>query len=267
MRCRSILAGIMLALATTAQAQDAVLLRVGGQVGQINKYQSVMNTFFTSPQMMQMGADTSQPMLRITSFSTRTMTSIAGDTLVFAELIDSARGESPAMPQMSAMMGGGAANAMRGQTTTTRMDARGRMFSVETSGGGQAGGRGGMGGGRQRAMYVLPEAPVRVGQSWTDSTSTPAAGDEPARSMMATFRLERVDNRGATRVAVIAMDGNMVQSTPQGGSQRFTIVGQFQVDLTASRLAQLNMTMQGNIPMGRGGDVPARILLESALIP
>ena len=271
MRRHLMLATSLLALTTAAAAQESVLLRVGGQVGQTNRYQTVANTWIQGGPMAGMG-DTSQPMMRLTTITTRTLTAVEGDTLVFTETVDDARSESPAMPQMGAMMGN-AANMMRGQVTTTKMDGRARMFSIESSNpnmqggqGGGPGGRGMMGGMRnQRARYVLPERPIRIGETWSDSTIIPGNGTDGPSSLLASFKLDRVDTRGGTRIAVITVDGNMATSSARG-PQRMSVTGQFQLDMTAGRLASLDMTMSGTSNM-QGQEVPVRMQLTQQLVP
>lgn len=276
MRRQMILASSLLALATAARAQDAVLLRVGGTVGQNNRYQTVMDMFVQGGPMAQMGGDTSQPMMRMTTVTTRTLTAANGDTLTFTETIDSARTESPGMPQMAAMMANTGA-MLRGQVTTTRMDGRARVFGMESNnpnmpgmGGGGPGGRGagGMGnmGRNQRAMYMLPERPVRVGESWTDSMVTQGVGNEGPTNFLATFRLERVDTRPNARVAVVSMNGTLATSGPRG-PQQLSVTGEFQLDLTNTRLVAVTMTSSGTAPMGPSGDVPIRMVLTQLLIP
>jgi len=282
MRRSLAVASTLLAVATIATAQESVLLRVGGSPGSSNRYQSVMDMFVLGGPMTQMGGDTSQPFMRVTVNQTRALSTVTGDTLTFTETVDSARSESPAMPQMGAMMGG-AANAMRGRVTTTKMDNRARIFGIEITnanapgaGAGGSGGPGGPGGGRgrggpmggmggsQRVLYMLPERAVRVGETWTDSSSTPAAGTEGATNFLATFKLERVDSRGSARVAVISLDGNMATTTPQGPT-RYSVTGQFQMDLTNHRLASFNMIMSGTSQM-QGQEVPVRIVLTQNLV-
>ena len=131
MRRTLLLSSLLLAGAATTQAQEPILLRISGTPGQTNRYQSVVETFMSAsamaPQMAGMVTDTTLPFSRMTMFTSRTLLGTAGDTLSFQEIVDSAKSESPAVPMMGAMMGG-AATAMRGQTTTTKMDGRGRIF-------------------------------------------------------------------------------------------------------------------------------------------
>ncbi|MFI5208166.1 MAG: hypothetical protein ACHQX4_09125 [Gemmatimonadales bacterium] len=196
---RTFYAATLLALAATAaRAQESVLLRISGQPGQANHYQTVMETFMRGGQMAaMMNPDTNVPFSRMNMFSTRTLTGTSGDTLNFQEVVDSATMEMPAIPQMAPMMAG-AAMQLRGRTTVTKMDNRGRVFSTEVQGGmagmgggpgmggggpggpGGRGGRGGMmGGGRNNGPtpFILPAQAVRPGDTWSDSTTTPGGAD------------------------------------------------------------------------------------------
>jgi hypothetical protein len=274
MRRSAVLASLVLAaVATTATAQETFLLRLGGQPGQTNRYQGTMETFMRGgPMASMMSSDTTLPMMRITTISTRTMTGTAGDTLIFTDVIDSVAMESPAMPQMAAMMGA-AISQLRGQTTTTRMDARGRIFgiTINNPNGDPTGGRGnrmpGMGGGGQRTMFNLPAQAVRLGDTWNDSMNVASAGPtDPATNLVASYRLERVDNRGGVGVAVVSINGSMAQVNPQGGQSRFAVTGQFQLDLVNHRLAGITMTMTG-VVTSQMGEIPMRMQMTQSLVP
>lgn len=253
-------------------AQDPVYLRLGGAVGQTNKYQTQVDVFLRGPMA---SSDTTVPSMRTVRYSTRTVNAVSGDTVTLVEVVDSARIESPGMPQMAAMMGNQAA-AMRGVTTTTRMDSRGRLLSVETGNtlpGGEApptadpNARGmRMPGRNQRAIYVLPERAVRPGDTWTDSVITAGAGptDGPT-NYLATYKLERVEQRGDFRVAVVSMAGNMVTNSPNG-PQTMAVVGEMAYDITGRRLVNMTMNMSGVMPTPRG-DMPMKMVFTHALTP
>ncbi len=285
MRLRALVGTLILAAATTAQAQESILLRLGGRQGDVNRYRTVMETYVRGgPMASMMGGDTTQPMTRVTTQSTRTLTAIIGDTLVFTEVIDSAGMESPAMPQMAQMAGSMIAQ-MRGQQTVQKMDRRARTFSTEVTGGmssmmgqpggggpgrggrGGRGGPGGPGGGMggqndQRAVFLLPERAVRVGESWTDSLVTTEGGN--TTSMLWTYRLVRVDSRGGARVAVLDVNGTMAQQTPQG-PMNMSLTGQLMVDVTNGRLASFTMTMTGTVN-SQMGEMPMKIQLMQSLM-
>jgi hypothetical protein len=275
MRRPVVITAVLLAsLSTAAFAQnnssEPVYLRMGGQVGQSNKYQTTVDVFMRGPMA---SSDTTVPSMRTTRFTTRTVNAVSGDTLTLVEMVDSAKMETPGMPQMAAMMSG-QAEAMRGQSTTTRIDNRGRLLSVETGNtmpGAESaptpaqGGRGmRMPGRNQRAMFVLPERAVRVGDTWMDSIVTAGAGptDGPT-NFLATYKLERIEQRGNFRVAVVSMAGNMVTNSPNG-PQTMTVTGEFSYDITGRRLANMTMNMAGIMPTPRG-DVPMKMIFSHSL--
>lgn len=265
----AVAASLLLALtALTAAAQETVLLRVSGQPGQFNRYQSGMDMFMRGGPFAAMASpDTTLPTMRMTTFVTRATTGVSGDTLTVSETIDSARMESPAMPQMSGMFGAMAAG-MSGSVTTTQVDTRGRIFSTLISNPNMpaAGApRGGMSGGA-RPMFLLPANAVRVGDSWTDSMATPATETDPATNAIATYRLERLEQRGGTRLAVVSVNGNIALATTSG-QRNLTMTGEFQLDVTGRRIASVAVTMAGIMAMEQMGDVPVRMVLSQSLIP
>ena len=274
MRSRSLLVLALAGAPAMALAQDAVLLRVGGQPGQSIRYQAVMDMYMSGGPMAQMGGDTTQPMTRMTMFQTRTLSAITGDTLTFTEVVDSARSEMPAMPQMAAMAGQMGA-MMRGMTTTTKMDRRARIFDVQMTGGpmaamgGGAGGRGGPGGGRggmmggggggsgaRNMLFILPEGRVRPGDSWSDSTRIVGQDGQPNGTFRATFRLERVE-RGQ---AVVSLTGSADIPT-EGQMSTMNTTGEFRLDVAQGRLSAMNMTMSGTV-QSRMGPTPMRMVMS-----
>jgi hypothetical protein len=270
-------ASLLTVVAAAARAQEPILLRISGQAGQFNRYQTVMETFIRGGQMAaMMSPDTTLPFSRMRMFSTRTLMGTSGDTLNFQEVVDSASMETPAMPQMAPMMAGAAAQ-LRGRTTATKMDSRGRVFSTEVTGGmamggpggggpGGRGGRGGMGGGRNNATpFILPAQAVRPGDTWSDSTTVTGNGtDQPTVAVQGNFKLDRVDQHPGSRVAVITWTGTMTTTTPQG-SQVMNVVGEIDVDMTAHRLAAMNMTMTGTVQSPQG-EIPMKIQMSQTLM-
>ena len=276
-------ASLLTLIAGAARAQEPILLRISGQAGQFNRYQTVMETFIRGGQMAaMMSPDTTLPFSRMRMFSTRTLMSASGDTLNFQEVVDSAAMETPAMPQMAAMMSGAAAQ-LRGRTTATKMDSRGRVFSTEVTGGmamggpggpggpgggpgmGGRGGRGGMGGRNNATPFILPAQAVRPGDTWSDSTTVTGNGaDQPTVTVQGNFKLDRVDQHPGSQVAVITWTGTMTTTTPQG-PQVMNVVGEIDVDMTAHRLAAMKMTMTGSVQTPQG-EVPMRIQMTQALM-
>jgi len=268
---RPVLTGALtLLVAAPLACQQSVLLRINATQGQVTRYQTVVETFMQGGPAAAMGGDTSQPFQRMTMFNTRTLTSVVADTLVFAEVIDSARMEMPSMPQAAAFMGG-IAQQMRGMTTTTKMDRRARIFDTEVTGGPMAGMGGGPGGGRRggamggggggnqgkNMVFVLPAGPVRPGDTWSDSMVIEGDQGQPGTAFRATFRLERMEGR----VAVIAINGSM-DMPMQGSVTTMTTTGEFRLDLDRSRLSSMTMTMSG-AAQTQMGEVPMRIQMTT----
>jgi len=272
MRMRSTIGLLGLVLGPAAMAQEAVNLRIGGQPGQFNRYETVVEIFFRPQQMApMMDPDTNLPLQRMTRFTTRTLTGIVGDTLEFTEVLDSQRMESPAMPQMASMMPQMPAGV---DTTVQKMNARGQLFMVDVGNTpiqrdpaqrGQGAGMGrGMGQRFANALFALPPRPVRVGESWSDSTTymTEMGGT----NFLATYTLEQVVNRGSARVAIITVNGTQSSSAP-AGSVVLSVSGRIQLDVSNGRLAEMEMNMQGNMNNQQmGGIVPMRIAMKSRLI-
>ena len=136
--------------------------------------------------------------------------------------------------------------------------------------GGGPGGRGGrggmMGGGNNRGPtpFILPAQPVRPGDTWTDSTSVNGNGTDPAMTVRGTFKLDRVEQRGGARVAVVTWTGTMTTSGPMG-AQVMNAIGEIGIDLSSQRLSSMDMKMSGNIQTPQG-EVPMRMHMTQAVM-
>lgn len=254
-------------LLPAAPLSAQVLLRINPPEGQVVRYRVTMEMFITGGQMAAMMADPSQPMNRTTLYQTRAVTAKSGDQVTFRETIDSAIMESPAMPQMSAMIGQAAA-AMRGMVTEQVMTTRGKIVSTQVVSGGPQGmgqmGRGGRGGGpggpmgggnneNSRMLILLPEQSVRVGDSWSD---TMAMTNEGGQTMfIANFRLARMD--GPT--AILGVTGTMTAAMGPQGTMTMQMTGEIRFDTRSSRMDAYRMEMEGSAPTGQMGDMQMRI--------
>ncbi len=259
-------------LLPAAPLSAQVLLRINPPEGQVTRYRIVVETYVTGGQMAAMMTDPSQPMNRMTMYQTRAVTAKSADRVTFRETIDSASMESPAMPQMAQMMGQATA-ALRGMVTEQVITTRGKIVSSQVvSGGpqdmgqmGQGRGRGGPMGNTSnrengRMLVLLPEGPVRVGDSWTDTMTT--TSDAGAMTMIATFRLERME--GST--AVLGFTGSMSSPMGQGGTMSMQMTGELRLDTTNSRMGGYRMEMQGSPPAGPMGDMQMRIRVNGEQI-
>jgi hypothetical protein len=280
LRRSPVAAAVALLVTAPLAAQQSVTLRLNAPRGQVTKYMTVVETYMQGGPMAQMGGDPSQPFQRMTMFNTRTLTDIVADTLVFTEVVDSARMETPAMPQAAAMMGQ-IATQMRGMTTVIRMDRRARIFGTEVTNNPMAGtagpgrgpgapggpgggrGRGGMGGGNssRNMVFILPAEPVRPGATWSDSMVIAGETGQPNSTFRATFRFERMDGQ----VAVVAMNGTM-DMPMQGTMTTMTTTGDFRLDLGQNRLGGMTMTLSGTAQT-QMGEMPMRMVMTNTVMP
>ena len=102
---------------------------------------------------------------------------------------------------------------------TTVMLPTGKILSFTPSGGGGGGAIPGMDFGRVNALSilgVLPDAPLKVGDSWKSGVSAGLTGS----SVLSRFSLSGVDTAGGKTVAVITQttDGSLDPATPNGAA-------------------------------------------------
>lgn len=261
-----------------ATAQDAIVLRMDPPAGQVVHYRTDMQMFMPIGMPGMPAPDSTTPTMVQTMYTTKTVTSVEGDVRVITTVVDS---NTMDMPGIAAQMGGVMPqNVLQGMTTVQRWDSRGRLLSSEVTqappmmqqlmGGGRMGGRGGMmggmgggGAGARGQSYFLPESPVRVGDTWTLTDSTQVPGGPGSGQMSApvqiTYRLERIDQQGGSRVAVISMNGTL------GGPGRGTMSGEFAVDLDAKRMIRMNTEIVAQSQTQRG-PLPVRTRLTTTAL-
>jgi hypothetical protein len=237
-------AGLVLAAAAQAHAQ-AVQLRFIPSVGQVAHYR-------TATQIWASGDTTAAPMLS-TLYSTRAVTGMDGANYILKTVMDSTVTSMPSGGGRPGMGG----DMMRGMIVTQHLDPRGRVLSSEitpppglppfvanmmTRNSGST---------NNRNTAVWPEGPVSPGYTWTDTMSQSASagrGKQVQFTFIMTYKFERIEHQGGSRVAIISMNG-----TAQGG-QTGTYTGEIAMDLDAGRMSHMatNMTMQtqeGGSPM------------------
>jgi hypothetical protein len=261
------LSALLLAAAGTASAQEAVLLRIRGTIGQPVHGHMVMATYMRGGPFEAMGADTSVPTMRLVTFMTQTLDSVKGDTLLFQAVIDSAHAESPLMPQLSMMME--SAMATTPKRSTIRMDSRGRILALALGVSGDAGAAaslsfGGTGGafGSNGAPYTLPEQPVRVGDTWTATTNMTGLPSGATANGSLAYRLERIEPVGSAGTAVISMSGT-TSMTFAGTQAEMPMAAILRFDIAAGRVTAMATTMAyaASSPMG---DMTGRVELTQA---
>jgi hypothetical protein len=257
----------LLALGLTLSAGPVaaqVLLRINPPDGQATRYRLTMEMFMTGGPMASMITDTSLPVTRMTLHQTRTVTARSGDQVTFRETTDSASIESPAMPQMAQMMEQ-SAGILRGMVAEQVMTTRGKLVSQRVVNrparpASPAGPMPGPNADNMRMPVMLPERPVRPGDSWSDTTTI--KGDHGTMSMVGKFRFERME--GAT--AVVSTAGSMTIPTTIGGTMTMQTTGEVRLDTAASRFGNFRMEGHGTVPMGQMGEARMRMRITGVLI-
>ena len=223
------------------------MLRLDPQVGQVSRYRTEIQSWVRG-RMLQ--ADTSLPTLVQIIHITQTVDSVEGDVRVVTTVIDSAR-----------------------------MDARGRVLSAEVAPNpnlppilaGRVGGATRSLG--RRGEVSLPMRPVHVGESWTDTLNAELGGGRGAPSealVRTTYRLERIERRGASQLAVISVNGTIglgAAGQPEAIAVSGSTTGEFVLDVSARRLARMTTEVNAQVESQAGGQVPVRTRMMMALVP
>jgi hypothetical protein len=229
---------------STSHAQG-VRLQYTPVVGQVTRYKIVGQAWPTG--------DTTAAAMTTTMYQTQTILSMDGPNYVIRTVMD------------STISSAGARDMMRGMAITTHVDPRGQVLSSEvtpppglppfianmlTRNNGQS-----SGGNRQA---VMPDRPLNVGDTWTDSVTSSMGGGRGQRpqqvTYQVTYKLERVDGR----VATISMNG-----TVQGGASG-TMAGEMTLDLGAGRLTHMEST---SAFQAQGGGGTARSKSTMDMLP
>jgi hypothetical protein len=250
-----------------ARAQ-AVLLRVTPPVGQVTHYRSVTETWMQIPGMP--AGDSTQPTMKQTLFTTRTVTRMEGAARVLTTVVDSSHQEVPGMGDMGGRMGG---DMLRGMTTTQHVDERGNVLSVDVTPPPAAPPMvadairrsGGMG---ARSAAVMPERAVQPGETWTDSLTT-SVGAGPQRQQAVfhvTYTLERVEHQGGSRVAVVSLRGSVRGDSAGTPGIAGTMTGELAMDLNAGRLIRSTTSMDMTAPTPQGS-MPMRSKNTTQVLP
>lgn len=270
MRAAAVLAAL-LAATPTLSAQE-VLLRMRPRQGQVTHYLMTAEMFMRGGPLTEMAADPDAPFMRLTGWTTATVTGGGTDEYTERQVIDSARVAFPAMPQMEQMMAQ-MGDLMSGTETEMRMTSRGRVLAVHVrpspameemvSGMGRT--MPGMGMGTDQlassSFWLLPERAVRVGDSWRDSMRVAldsAAGMGAAMTVAATYTLRGMDGS----VARIGFAGAYTMSVPaQPADMTFDVTGEIRLDLDAGRIVGTEMEMKGTAPT-QVGAVPLEMRMS-----
>lgn len=249
-----------------------VLLRIAPPQGQVSHYRAEMQMFMHLPAMPAM--DSTTPFMTQQIDLTQTVTALEGEVRVLRMVTDSLHTD---MPALAGMIPTPPVDELRGMTITMRMDPRGHVLSTEVSGGNlppeiarQLSNVSSLGG----RWPKFPEGPVRVGETWSDSQaiSMPAGPAQVSGWMRITYRLERLEQNGAARIAVLSANGTLANSGGAGGAGRFAMTGTMTaenvMDLDAGRLVRMGFTMNAQMEAPQlGASVPVRMVMTMRLVP
>jgi hypothetical protein len=260
----ALLAAAVIAIPASAQP---VLLRLTPPVGQVTRYRTVTRTWMQLPGMAQ--ADTTQPTMTQSLFTTRTVTAMDGTSRVVTTVMDSSTRD---MGPMNGMMPAG--DMFRGITTTQHVDPLGRVSSTDVTA--PAGANPMVAEAMRRRAgqrpIVLPEGRVGPGDTWTSSDTMDmgaAGGGAGGRVILdLTYKLDRVERQGATQLARITIAGAMHgDSAGVAGAAEGKMTGEIAFDVSAGRIARstTETTMQVHSP--DGSVVPMRSVTTTEVLP
>ncbi len=260
-----------------------MFLRYTNAAGRSLRYHTEIEAWLKSPIIPAI--DTLQATVTVSLYARWTFsTNDSTGTLSFAEFVDSSHVD---LPQLRALNPGSVPHGdeLRGMRAITRMDTRGRNVTSRVIDAPNLVGdlsqisRGAEGLAiisLRMAVLALPAAPVRPGESWTDSLRYDEAGAVDIQSSLATvggrglatFRLERIETRGSSQVAVISTVATINAGASQPGAAAALTIsanGRMDFDINQGTLLRSQMDMTGPM-MTRGGMIPVHVhLLLTAL--
>lgn len=219
---------------SSAKAQDSVRLRLKPSIGQMSRYRTISLNWIRVPGLPL--ADTIAPMIAETLYTTLTSAARDSGKWTTSTVIDS----SSVTMMGRAAPGGG---FIRGTVIRQTWDSLGHVDSTQVIP--AAGVSSGMAE-RLRSEGLLgssslsmPDRAVRVGESWSDSTTraiSDAAGKRTLRAWV-TYRLDGVEHDGAHRVAVVSSRMTIAaDAVGASASGHGTGNGLYRLDLDAGRL-------------------------------
>lgn len=243
--------GALLALLTSSPsapslAQELFLLRMEAPMGRVAQYHTQTKSWLPG-----FPTDSNLPSMVMTDSTTETIIAVEGDSRTTRIVVVSDRLDMSTYPRELPE------NVWKGMTTVSRIDNRGRVLASEITQKGREGA--GPRAPHASSTFTLPEAPVRVGDTW-GATETmpmgPGTGGLWTAILQVNYRLERVDLKGGARVAVISMKGAgtaWLKRVGQSPNQRLekslrpasgTISGEILMDLDAKWMVGLTVSME-----------------------
>ncbi len=250
------------AVVSVPAAAQPVRLRFTPPVGQVSHYRSETQSWMRVPGM---ATDTTRPTLTRTMFQTRTVTAAEAGGRVVTTAIDSSVQD---LGPMAGMMPAG--DMFKGFTITQHLDSLGevRSYDVKAPEGASpmiAAALQRQGGQRP---FRLPARRVSPGDTWA-SADTMELGAGGGRSFLdLTYKLERVETRGGSRVATISMTGKLhSDSAAASGAVAGEMTGTVVLDLGTSRVLRSSTTMSAEVRSPNGEVMPMRTVSTTEALP
>ncbi len=244
---------VLAAVPSVACSQESVLLRLAPETGLVSRYVTEVEARFEGESLP--GVAPGEPVATGRIWVTQTVTEAAGETRAYEIVIDSAGFDTPSMPGMAETL-----PDLRGIRQTLRMSTRGEVLEMSVQGQDLPPGfeetMSQVGGVAGAASLQLPEGPIGVGESWTARHSVDVSGAPIGGLTMeleVTYRLDRVEDRGESRLAFLTAEGPMTLSSanpatePQvSGFQSGSVV----IDLGLGRVHESDVEMRMEFSMG-----------------
>ena len=254
---RRALALVMILPGVAAAQQAPIALRVNLRQGAVFHYRTDIDTWIVAPNA---GIDSTHPTTSMRLFTTRTVMVVRNDTAIVKDVVDSATASTPGVQGAHPANAAAAAAAMKGVTTLSAIDGRGRLLdyaagtSREQNLSAPAQAFLPMGG-LLRVIFVFPAAAVKPGDKWTENQS---GGDASGSvTMSANYTLERTMSRNGHTIAVIGSTGS-IGGGGQGGAISSQFTGHIAYDVEDSQPTGFWVDINGTVSSG-GQSVPMRV--------